>query len=101
MSSLTRTDAQRRAQIIDVTAYSVDLDLTHGESPDQQTFVSRSTITFTAVPGESTFLDLKAREVASIQLNGATLDVATVSGGRVGLEGLAADNTVVVEATMD
>ncbi|USQ80857.1 aminopeptidase N [Ornithinimicrobium faecis] len=100
MSSLTRADAERRAQIIDVTAYQVELDLSRGDLPDHTTFESRSTITFTATAGASTFLDVKATEVRSIELNGTLLDLASVADGRVTLPDLAADNAVVVEATM-
>ena len=100
MSSLTRADAALRAQTIDVTAYSVDLDLTGGDDPDHATFGSRSTVTFTATPGASSFLDLKPVQVHSIVLNGTAIDPSTVAGGRVDLTDLAADNTVVVEATM-
>ena len=104
MSSLTRADAELRAQTIDVTAYDIDLDLTGGNEVDHPTFGSRSTITFAAKPGTaggaSTFLDVKAEQVHSIELNGIAVDPATVADGRVELTGLQAENTVVVEATM-
>ncbi|USQ76964.1 aminopeptidase N [Ornithinimicrobium cryptoxanthini] len=100
MPSLTRADAERRAQTLAVTAYAIDLDLTGGDDPEHPTFGSRSTATFTAQPGASSFLDIKAVDVASITLNGAAVDPGTVADGRVELTGLAADNTVVVEATM-
>src|SRR5699024_3909525 len=100
MASLTRADAELRAQIIDVTAYQVELDLTDGDLPDHTTFGSRSTVTFTATPAESTFLDLKAERVHSIQLNGRPVSPAAVADGRVELTDLQAENTVVVEATM-
>ncbi|QDO87750.1 aminopeptidase N [Ornithinimicrobium ciconiae] len=100
MSSLTRADAQLRAQTIAVTAYQVELDLTRGDQSDHPTFGSRSAVSFTATPGASTFLDLRAREVHSIDLNGTPIDPATVTDGRVTLTDLAPQNTVVVEATM-
>ncbi|HLS45879.1 MAG TPA: aminopeptidase N, partial [Ornithinicoccus sp.] len=100
MSSLTRVEAEARSALLAVTAYSVDLDLTGGDNPDQETFTSRSTIAFTAVPGASTFLDVRAVEVRSIDLNGASIDPATIRDGRLELSGLLSDNTVVVEATM-
>ena len=99
MGSLTRADAELRAQTIDVTAYDIDLDLTDGDDADHATFGSRSTITFTATTGASTVLDIKAEQVHSIELNGTTIDPA-VADGRIALTGLQAENTVVVEATM-
>jgi len=97
MAILQRTEAQARSALVDVTAYDIELDLDRG--PD--TFESTSTITFTCRrPGESTFLDVKAEAVHAITLNGRAVDVQTVSDGRVVLEDLAADNTVVVQATM-
>ncbi|WP_109474043.1 aminopeptidase N [Ornithinimicrobium cavernae] len=100
MSSLTRTDAEARSGLLDVTAYSVELDLTGGDTTEHVTFGSHSTITFTAVPGASTFLDVRAVEVHAITLNGTPVDPAAVTDGRVVLGDLVQDNTVVVESTM-
>ena len=97
MAILQRTEAETRAALIEVTSYDVQLDLDRGDTE----FGSVTTIRFRArQPGESTFLDLKATRVASITLNGATIDPASVVDGRVTLLDLAADNEVHVEATM-
>ncbi|BDZ56894.1 hypothetical protein [Barrientosiimonas endolithica] len=97
MSSLTIAEARGRADLIGVAGYTVHLDLDQGD----ETFASRAEIRFTASrPGASTFLDVDAREVSSITLNGRSIDPATVADRRVELPGLQADNTVVVEATM-
>ncbi|NHN55232.1 aminopeptidase N [Calidifontibacter sp. DB0510] len=97
MAVLTRTEAVDRSALIDVTSYAVDLDLTQGE----ERFGSRSEIRFVCrEPGAQTFLEVKAVEVRSITLNGNAIDPTTVTDGRVTLNNLQADNTVVVEATM-
>ncbi len=97
MPALTRAEARDRAALVSVTRMSVDLDLTVG--PD--TFASTTRIEFTAAePGSSTFVDLKARSVSSLELNGRPLDPASVEDGRLPLDDLAADNTLLVEAVM-
>ena len=105
MPSLTRVEAEQRADLLRVTNYRIDLDL-RPDGPGEQagppaTFRSTTTILFSATtPGASSFLDVKAAGVQSIELNGALLDVSTVSDGRVELKNLAADNIVVVAAEM-
>ncbi|MGE9807453.1 aminopeptidase N [Janibacter sp. G1551] len=97
MPSLTRSDAIRRAELLTVTGMLVDLDLDTGP----ETFGSRTTIRFAcAEPGAETFVDIRAREVASITLNGAALDPGLIAQDRLTLTGLAAENELVVEATM-
>lgn len=97
MRSLTRSEARRRAALLSVTSMEVDLDLSRGE----HTFVSTTTIRFRcAEPGAATFLDLKPVELTSLTLNGSPIDPAGLDDGRIGLEGLAEDNTVVALATM-
>src|SRR5690606_41670814 len=48
----------------------------------------------------STFRDVRAVYVRSIDLNGASIDPATIRDGRLELSWLLSDNTVVGEATM-
>ena len=97
MPSLTRSEASRRAALIDVTSVEVDLDLDQGAD----TFGSTTTISFTCrEPGGSTFLDLRPHELASLTLNGEPIRPDELVDGRVVLSGLAADNTVVAAATM-
>jgi len=75
--NLTREQAQRRAAALEVERYQIELDLTDGAAgPGAGTFGSRSTITFTAVPGASTVVDVVAQTVHSAVLNGAPLDVS-------------------------
>jgi aminopeptidase N len=93
--NLTRAEARERAAIVQARSYDVELDLT--TSPT--TFASRTTIRFGAEPGASTFVDLIAPGVHAVRLNGHDLDPASVfADSRIALDGLAADNELVVEA---
>ena len=99
-TNLTRDEAATRAALLDVTAYTVDLDLTGATRPDQSTFGSVTTLEFTCrEPGASTFADLVAPTVRGITLNGRALDPATAyADSRIALDGLEATNTLVVTA---
>src|SRR5689334_3687896 len=93
--NLTRAEARERAALIAVDSYDVRLDLTKGEA----VFGSTTTIRFSGTEGETTFLDLVAPTVRSVTLNGRELDPAVVfADSRIALEGLAAQNEVVVVA---
>ncbi|KZX22678.1 aminopeptidase N [Rathayibacter tanaceti] len=95
--NLTRSEAQERASLIQVHDYDIVLDVTRGP----ETFLSTTTVRFSATEGASTFLDAITRTVHSVTLNGAELDPADVADGvRIRLDSLAADNelTVVAEA---
>ncbi|CAN5608846.1 aminopeptidase N [soil metagenome] len=97
MPSLTHAEAVQRAALVQPTHYSISLDLT----PDGPQFLSRTTIAFAATrPGSATFVDVKAAAVQSAILNGRELDPAAVSDGRLPLTDLAADNELVLTATM-
>ena len=95
-TNLTRDEAATRAALLDVTSYSVDLDLTTSET----TFGSTTTIRFGCrQPGAETFVDLVGATVHEITLNGEALDpAATYADNRISLSGLAADNELVVRA---
>ena len=99
-TNLTRDEAATRAALLDVTAYTVDLDLTSATQPEAATFVSTTTLEFTCrEPGSSTFADLVAPTVREITLNGRTLDPATAYvDHRIALDDLEATNTLVVTA---
>ena len=97
MRSLTLAEARERSSLITVTSYAVELDLDQGS----EVFGSRTSVRFTcAQPGADSWIDLKARSVETISLNGESLDPADVVDGRLPLAGLAADNELVVAATM-
>ncbi len=95
-TNLTRDEAATRAALLDVTSYSIDLDLTTGDT----TFGSTTTIRFTCTePGAETFADLVGATIHEITLNGASVDPATAyADSRIALTGLAADNELVVRA---
>jgi aminopeptidase N len=95
-TNLTRDEAHTRAQLLSVDSYTIDLDLTSSD----KTFGSTTTIRFSCVePGASTFADLVGATVHEITLNGSALDPATAYvDSRIQLDGLAADNELVVRA---
>jgi aminopeptidase N len=95
MPSLTVDGALTRAAALTVHSYDVDLDLTRGD----RVFGSVTRIAFSATD-EQTWLDVRPDELGSVTLNGTPVDVAGLSDGRLELTGLAADNELVVDATM-
>ncbi|MBO0657046.1 aminopeptidase N [Streptomyces triculaminicus] len=100
--NLTREEARERARLLTVDAYDVALDLRSapGPGPEPRTFRSVTTIRFRcAEPGAATFADLLAPAVTSVVLNGRELDAKAVfDGSRIALDGLAAENVLVVDA---
>ncbi|MFC5996718.1 aminopeptidase N [Pseudonocardia hispaniensis] len=100
--NLTRTEAERRAALLEVADYAIVLDLTDGAgSPGDSTFATTTTLRFRSrEPGADSWIDLVAAEVTAATLNGRELDV---SGYReddgIALPGLAADNELTVVAT--
>ncbi|TIH31638.1 aminopeptidase N [Subtercola vilae] len=93
--NLTRVEAQQRAALISVSSYDVTLDVTQGP----ETFLSTTTVRFTASKGASTFIDAITKNVRSVELNGRALDAATVSDNvRIQLDDLDDTNTLTVVA---
>ena len=94
--SLTRDEAVRRAELIDVPTYDVTLGLTAAE-----TFTSRSVVRFScAEPGATTFVELADALTWTATLNGEPVPAEAREDNRVRLDGLHADNELVVEATL-
>ncbi|MFF8815058.1 aminopeptidase N [Streptomyces pactum] len=89
-TNLTREEAQRRARLLTVDAYEIDLDLSG--APEGGTFRSVTTVRFdSAEAGAETFIDLVAPAVHEVVLNGASLEPATVfADSRIALPGLVA-----------
>ncbi|WP_336052270.1 aminopeptidase N [Streptomyces sp. CA2R101] len=100
--NLSRDEAQERGRLLSVDAYDVALDVRSAvaSGPEAETFRSLTTLRFRcAEPGASAFADLLAPSVTSVTLNGRELDPAEVfDGTRITLDGLAAENTLVVDA---
>ncbi|MGW7346404.1 aminopeptidase N [Streptomyces sp. NPDC054854] len=103
--NLSRDEAHERAELLSVDGYEVVLDLTsavdEAEPADgPRTFRSVTTVRFrAATPGASSFADLIAPSVNSVTLNGQRLDPGSVfDGTRIALDGLAAENVLVVDA---
>ena len=94
--NLTRIEAQQRAELISVSHYLVELDVT----TDEKTFKSKTTVSFDShSPGSETFIDAITASVESITLNGKSLDPATHSDGiRISLPNLAEKNELVIQA---
>ena len=94
---LTLDEARRRARLVSVASYDVDLDLTRGD----EVFGSRVTVRFaSAEVGASTFVELRATRLVSATLNGERLEASAYDGSRIALTALASDNELVVEAEM-
>ncbi|MFC9331894.1 aminopeptidase N [Kitasatospora sp. NPDC057015] len=97
MPALQRTEAATRAHLLDVRSYSVDLDLTRGESHYRSTTVIRFDCT---EPGRDSFVDVDPAVLLRAELNGRALDPAALDGNRLALPALAAENELLVEADM-
>ncbi|WEV53319.1 aminopeptidase N [Bifidobacterium sp. ESL0704] len=93
-ANLTRVEAEERKSVITgPVSYHVDLDLTQGP----KSFPSVSVITFDAKAGSSSFADLIADEVSTIELNGETLDPTKYYvDNRIELPALKEHNTLKV-----
>ncbi|QHE68838.1 aminopeptidase N [Rhodococcus sp. WAY2] len=98
--NLTREQAAERARLLTVDNYLIELDLTDGAGkPGVETFSSRTTVTFGAVAGTSTFIDIVAARVHSATLNGSPVDVADYDEATgIALTDLSEQNELVVEA---
>ncbi|KQY60610.1 aminopeptidase N [Aeromicrobium sp. Root495] len=95
-TNLTREEAQQRASVVSTGTYDVALDLTIGD----ERFGSVTTLRFEATPGSSTFVDLVDADISAITLNGTSIDPALYAESRIPIEDLAAENELVVEATL-
>ncbi len=94
-NNLTREEARDRRQLLDVSSYRVELDLTDGAG----TFLSTSTVRFQcAVPEAASFIELTAPAVREIVLNGFALSRTAFDGNRIALDGLQPTNELRVVA---
>jgi aminopeptidase N len=96
IAEITRTETAERSKLLQVDDYDVALDLTRGG----EVFGSVSVIRFRcAEPGASTYVDLIAKDVHEIVLNGKPVDPAgAYAEGRIALAGLTGLNELRVVA---
>ncbi|MGW1148806.1 aminopeptidase N, partial [Streptomyces sp. NPDC002454] len=89
-TNLTREEAQRRASLLTVDSYGIDLDLSGAQ--EGGTYRSVTTVRFdSAEAGAESFIDLVAPTVHEVVLNGTVLDPAEVfADSRIALPGLLA-----------
>ncbi|WP_156759802.1 aminopeptidase N [Microbacterium karelineae] len=93
--NLTRVEAEERAGVVATRSYEIALDLTKGE----EVFGSRSVVRFDATPGATTFIDLIARDVREVTLNGRELEPSDVyADARIVLDQLEETNELIVDA---
>jgi aminopeptidase N len=93
--NLTRDEARRRAELIEVQRYAVELDLTTGAD----TFRSVTEIRFGChQPGADSFVEILAPAVHRIELNGQQINPGPIDCDRIELCGLAESNALTVEA---
>ena len=98
-TNLTREEARRRADLLDVDSYDVELDLSPASTT---TFRSTTTLRFRCrQPGAETFADLVGAQVHELSLNGSPLDPAEVyADHRLRLSDLQPENELRVVADM-
>lgn len=94
--NLTRAECRERSSLLASKSYVVQLDVR--DVSQQDTFLSTTTVRFTATPGSSSWIDLIAPEVRSITLNGEPLDPSHFDGFRIQLPNLKVDNVLEVVA---
>ncbi|ORV42771.1 aminopeptidase N [Mycolicibacter engbaekii] len=100
LPNLTRDQAAERAALVSAVNYRIALDLTDGSgAPGERTFRSTTTVTFDALAGSDTVIDIAAETIHSATLNGRALDVSGYDESvGIALDGLAEHNTVEVDA---
>ena len=92
-TNITQIEAAERSELIKVSSYKIDLDLTTGA----ETFLVKTTINFTGLkPGATTFIDCVGKRVISAKLNGADFD-PKFDGETVFLPAIAAENVLEIE----
>lgn len=99
-TNLTRAEAEARAAVVTNVRCAVDLDLSR---PEDDAFRSVTRLTFDAVEGSATAVDLEAVRVVSAELNGTALDLGAagvLTPGRLHVTGLLLENTLEVVADM-
>ena len=92
-TNITQVEASQRSEVIKVSSYKIDLDLTTGA----ETFLVKTSVNFAGLkPGATTFIDCVGKRVISAKLNGVDFD-PKFDGESVFLPPLAAENTLEIE----
>jgi aminopeptidase N len=87
-TNLTREEARRRAELLRVDSYEIELDLSGAQ--EGGTYRSRTLVRFEAAEAASSWIDLVASEVHEIVLNGQSLDPSEAfADSRIALPDLA------------
>src|SRR5690625_2396758 len=97
---LTRDEAQRRAELIDLSSYEIELNLSNAMDLKQHTYPVTTTLRFrSSTPGDDTFLNYLGASVERVRLNDVDLNVTEVCGAaRILLPNLEKDNVVVIQS---
>ena len=92
-TNITQIEAAERSELIKVSSYKIDLDLTTGA----ETFLVKTTVEFAGLkPGATTFIDCVGKRVISAKLNGADFD-PKFDGESIFLPALASENILEIE----
>jgi aminopeptidase N len=95
--NLTREEARERASLVDDVRTRVRLDLTQGD----EVFGADTEVSFRLIAPGATFLDLTARDVEGVEVDGRQLPVDAVEPTRIRLPELeAGEHRVRVASTM-
>src|SRR5690625_4736792 len=97
---LTRDEAQRRAELIDLSSYEIELNLSNAMDLKQHTYPVTTTLRFrSSTPGDDTFLNYLGASVERGRPNDVDLNVTEVCGAaRILLPSLEKDNVVVIQS---
>lgn len=95
-ANLTREETAARSASVTVDTVRVELDLREAPDPRQSVFRTTTTLRFDATTSD-TWIDFIGESVTKLTVNGVE-QVVQYDGARLSVTGLAAANTVVVEA---
>lgn len=96
-ANLTRQETAARSAAVNVHEIRVELDLRDAQNPEQRGFTTTTTLEFEASE-PATWIDFIGESVDRVTVNDAEVPIE-YDGARIALRGLAASNTVVIEAT--
>lgn len=95
-ANLTRQETSARAAKVTVHDIRVELDLRRARDESQQGFRTSTTLRFDSTASD-TWIDFIGESVDSVTVNGTAQSVE-YDGARIAITGLAASNTVIIDA---